>query len=82
MITVSLFTNMPALSGDMAEVLRLFLGNIELSVNEPGGQMTFTHTETEENGLRTVRVTDGGRAHETREAVTGDAVVDKRLRRR
>ena len=82
MITVSLFTNMPALSGDMAEVLRLFLGNIELSVNEPGGQMTFTHTETEENGLRTVRVTDGVRAHETREAVTGDAVVDKRLRRR
>ena len=82
MITVSLFTNMPALSGDMAEVLRLFLGNIELKVNEAGGEMTFTHTELEQDGQRIVTVTDGAYTHETKEAVTGDAVVDKRLRRR
>ena len=82
MITVSLFTNMPALSGDMAEVLRLFLGNIELKVNEAGGEMTFSHTEAERDGLRVGTVTDGACTHETKEAVTGDPVVDKRLRRR
>ncbi|MBQ7455030.1 MAG: coproporphyrinogen dehydrogenase HemZ [Clostridia bacterium] len=82
MTRVSLFTNVPALAGDMAEVLRLFLGNIELFVNEAGGDFTVTHTEEIAGGFRAVRVTDGERAFESRERVTGDAVVDKRLRRR
>lgn len=82
MKTISLFTNAPALANDMAEVLRLFLGNITLRVNEAGGEIVYTHAESEENGLRTVRVSDGARTHVTREAITGDAVVDKRLRRR
>ena len=82
MTHVSLYTNVPALASDMAEVLRLFLGNIELRVNEPGGELVFHHQETVEAGERIVRVTDGERAWESREAITGDAVVDKRLRRR
>ena len=79
---VSLFTNAPALSGDMAEVIRLFLGNVPLLINEPGGDFALTHTEALQEGLRVVTVTDGARSHETRESLTGDAVVDKRLRRR
>lgn len=82
MTAVSLFTDVPALSGDMAEVLRVFLGNIELRVNAAGGGITLTHTETEQDGCRVARVTDGQYTHETREIITGDPVVDKRLRRR
>ena len=82
MKTVSLYTACPELASDMAEVLRLFWGNITLLINEPGGEYAFTHTEEIKDGLRIVGVTDGAHAHETREAVTGDAVVDKRLRRR
>ena len=82
MTAVSLYTNAPALSNDMAEVLRLFLGNVDLRVNAPGGAMTLTHAEAEIDGVRVVSVTDGERRCETREAITGDAVVDKRLRRR
>lgn len=82
MNSVSLFTNRPELSNDMAEVLRLFLGNIELYVNAPGGGMTLTHSETEADGERVVQVSDGAFSCETRERITGDAVTDKRLRRR
>ena len=82
MTSITLFTAAPELSNDMAEVLRLFWGNIDLRVNEAGGDMALTHEEAFENGLRVVRVTEGVHTEETREAVTGDAVVDKRLRRR
>ncbi|MBQ9197133.1 MAG: coproporphyrinogen dehydrogenase HemZ [Clostridia bacterium] len=82
MSAVSLYTNAPALTGDMAEVIRLFLGNIALLINEAGGDFSLTHTETESDGLRVVTVTDGEISHETREKLTGDAVIDKRLRRR
>ena len=82
MSAVSLFTDHPELSNDMAEVLRLFLGNIELLVNAPGGEITVIHSEEVRDGQRIVAVTDGLRRHETRERLTGDAVVDKRLRRR
>jgi len=82
MTGVSLYTRAPELSNDMAEVLRLFLGGISLYVNQPGGDFSITHTEAETEGVRVVRVTDGAHIHETREAITGDAVVDKRLRRR
>lgn len=82
MTRVTLYTNAPALAGDMAEVLRLFLGNIELSVNADNGGWALTHTEAEDAGVRRVTVTDGQNAYETAEALTGDAVVDKRLRRR
>ena len=82
MKTVSLFTAQTALSNDMAEVLRLYMGNIELLVNEAGGEITLRHEEVIEDNVRTVRVSDGEQAVETKEALTGDAVVDKRLRRR
>lgn len=82
MITVSLFTNAPELMSDMAEVLRLFLGNIELKLNEAGGEIAVTHEDAVENAVRTVRVSDGKNGYEAQEALTGDAVVDKRLRRR
>ena len=59
MSAVSLYTNQPALANDMAEVIRLFLGNVELLVNEAGGELTLTHQETEQDGWRAVTVTDG-----------------------
>ena len=82
MICVSLYTDVPALANDMAEVLRLFLGGVDLRVNAPGGETTLTHREREESGQRIVSVTDGEHAFETREKMTGDEVMDKRLRRR
>ena len=82
MKTISLYTNAPALSNDMAEVLRLFYGNITLLVNEPGGDWTVTHEERIENNIRIVRVYDSNSAYETSETLTGDAINDKRLRRR
>ncbi len=82
MKTISLYTNALALSNDMAEVLRLFYGNITLLVNEPGGDWTITHEERIENNIRIVRVYDSNSAYETSETLTGDAINDKRLRRR
>lgn len=83
MTSVSLFTAAPELAGDMAEVVRLYLGNIAFRVNEAGGDITLWHTETLENGARVVCARDDAGRWETRtEAVTGDSVVDKRLRRR
>ena len=82
MKTISLYTNAPALSNDMAEVLRLFYGNITLLVNKPGGDWTVTHEERIENNIRIVRVYDSNSAYETSETLTGDAINDKRLRRR
>ena len=42
MKSVSLYTSAPQLSNDMAEVLRVYMGNITLLVNEPGGDFCLT----------------------------------------
>ena len=36
----------------MADVLRIFLGNVEVLVNAPGGDLTVTHTEVVSDGVR------------------------------
>ena len=82
MSTVSLYAASETLLSDMAEVLRLYMGGVTVLPNAPGGDMTIRHTEEIADGVRVVRVTDGERCEESRERITGDAVVDKRLRRR
>lgn len=82
MTRVSLFVQSETLQSDMAEVLRLFLGNVEILPNAAGGDMTIRHTETIADGMRTVCVTDGQHSEQSSQRITGDMVVDKRLRRR
>ena len=82
MSTVSLYAASETLLSDMAEVLRLYMGGVTVLPNAPGGDMTIRHTEEIADGVRVVRVTDGERCEKSRERITGDAVVDKRLRRR
>ena len=82
MKTVSLYAASETLLSDMAEVLRLYLGNVSILPNTDGGDMVIRNTEELADGMRIVRVTDGERQEESRERITGDAVVDKRLRRR
>ena len=82
MSTVSLYAASETLLSDMAEVLRLYMGGVTVLPNAPGGEMTIRHTEEIADGVRVVHVTDGERCEESRERITGDAVVDKRLRRR
>ena len=82
MKSVSLYTSAPQLSNDMAEVLRVYMGNITLLVNEPGGDFCLTHSEEVLNNTRHVRIVMGENAAEESAKLTGDEVIDKRLRRR
>ncbi len=82
MKSVSLYTAAPQLSNDMAEVLRVYMGNITLLVNEPGGDFCITHEESIEGNVRTVRAALGESHAQESATLTGDEVIDKRLRRR
>lgn len=82
MKSVSLMTSAPELSNDMAEVMRVYMGNITLLVNEPGGDFSVVHEENVQDGVRIVRAALNGKCAEERAPVTGDEVIDKRLRRR
>lgn len=82
MKSVSLYTSAPQLSNDMAEVLRVYMGNITLLVNEPGGDFCMTHSEEIRDNTRFVRIVMDDTAAEENAPLTGDEVIDKRLRRR
>ena len=47
---VSLWTPTPAFSNDLADVMRVFWGGIELRVNEDGGDVTVIHREALRDG--------------------------------
>lgn len=69
----------------MADVLRIFLGNVEVLVNAPGGDMTVTHTEAVSDGVRECRVVITGAyagASRRLQAVCGDALEEKRYHKR
>jgi len=82
MKSVSLYTATPQLSNDMAEVLRLYMGNITLLVNEAGGDFCIRHAEEIRDGERIVSVSMNGQTVQESARLTGDEVIDKRLRRR
>ena len=84
---VSLYTPTPAFANDMADVIRVFFGSIDLMVNAPGGELTVTHTETwvEETGMRLCRVQADGIKHAAFEKAapkSGDPLLEKRLHKR
>lgn len=57
---VSIFTPTPQFSNDMADVIRIFFGNIDLRLNAPGGDLTLTHTETVSENQRRCRIVLSG----------------------
>lgn len=82
---VSLFTQTEQFSNDLADVVRIFLGNIELKVNEPGGDLTITHTERVEENTRYCRMTAAGAyagAAENEAGISEDALLEKRYHKR
>lgn len=85
MITVSLTTPTAAFANDLADVMRIFWGALELKVNEPGGDVTVEHREEEAGGQRRCDMTMTGlyAFHAARQAALGpDALLDKRYHKR
>lgn len=82
---VSLFTPTASFSNDLADVLRVFWGAIELSVNEGGGEVTVTHRERTEGNIRfctmTMEGSFAGRA-ERSAAIGPDPLLEKRYHKR
>ena len=80
MLSAETCDELDALAQKMSPILTKHANDV--LPNAPGGDMTIRHTEEIADGVRVVHVTDGERCEESRERITGDAVVDKRLRRR
>ncbi|MBQ9263047.1 MAG: coproporphyrinogen dehydrogenase HemZ [Clostridia bacterium] len=85
MIIVSLFTPTLQFSNDLADVMRIFWGNIGLRVNESGGDVTVTHREWTEGSIRFCTMTaEGmytGRA-ERSSPLSEDSLLEKRYHKR
>lgn len=82
---VSLFTPTVQFSNDLADVVRIFLGNIELKVNEPGGDFIITHTERTEGEKRFCRMLAEGAftgARENEGEISSDPLLEKRYHKR
>ncbi len=82
---VSLMTPTPAFSNDLADVMRIFWGDIGLLVNESGGDVTVTHIEETEGNLRSCRMemTGAYAAAAARQAeISPDALLEKRYHKR
>ena len=82
---VSIMTPTPGFGNDLADVARVFFGNVQVQINLPGGDLTVTHTEQEESGARRCRITLEGRytasAERTAE-VSEDPLLEKRYHKR
>ena len=57
---VSLYTPTVQFANDLADVIRIFLGNIELKINEDGGDVCIRHTETIQGNIRFCRMAATG----------------------
>ena len=82
---VSLMTPTAGFANDLADVIRIFWGNIEIRVNEPGGEVTVRHRESVEAGVRRCVMTAEGlyaaRAEQCR-ALEKDPLLEKRHHKR
>ena len=77
---IRLNTNLPEFFGDIAEVVRLFLGAVDISPDE--GDQIITHVHSEENDVWTERFSmDGASRTHQAQAVHG-GLVEKRLIKR
>ena len=82
---VSIMTPTPLFANDLADVVRIFWGNIECLVNEPGGSVTIVHTEKTEAGVRRCRMEMSGDFSAVRQesrAVSDDPLLEKRYHKR
>ncbi len=82
---VSIMTPTPGFGNDLADVARVFFGNVQVQINLPGGDLAVTHTEKEEIGVRRCRIALAGRyaasAERTAE-VSEDPLLEKRYHKR
>ena len=82
---VSLFTPTVRFANDLADVMRIFWGDMALKINEPGGDVTVVHTEEVLDGVRVCRMEMTGRytggARDSR-PVSDDALLEKRYHKR
>lgn len=82
---VSLYTPTLQFSNDMADVVRIFLGNIELKLNEPGGELVLRHTEETEENCRICHLEASGvfsGKAESRQEILENALLEKRFHKR
>lgn len=82
---VSLFTPTPQFANDLADVVRIFLGNIDFRLQAPEADLRIVHQETEENGLRRCQITASGvysGAEQSALPINADPLLDKRYRKR
>ena len=78
---IRLITDAPQFFSDLGDVLRLFYGDVQISLTE--GDTVFEHRFTDDGGVWTDRWTHDGRAHTlSRPAFDGTPVEVKRLRKR
>ena len=83
--TISLYTSTPQFANDLADVVRIFWGGAQFRINEPGGEITVAHRETEENGVRYCRMEMAGicsGSAEKSEAISPDPLLEKRYHKR
>ena len=77
---IRLITNLPEFFGDICEVIRLFQGQVDISLEE--GDTAVEHVHSEENGVWSERFSMEGTAYEhTAQAVYG-GLVEKRMLKR
>lgn len=82
---VSIITPTPQFANDLADVARIFWGNIECRVNEPGGDVMITHTEEMDGNTRLCRMEMTGQyaaVCEQRRNVNRDPLLEKRYHKR
>ncbi len=82
---VSIFTPTPQFSNDMADVIRIFFGNIDLRLNALGGDLTLTHTEAVSENQRHCRIVLSGAyaiEAENEAPCHADPLLEKRFHKR
>ena len=82
---VSIYTPEPRFANDMADVIRVFFGNIGVLLEAPGGDVTLTHTEEVTDGVRRCRIEFSGAysaACEKEAPVESGPLLEKRCRKR
>lgn len=82
---VSLYTPTVQFANDLADVIRIFLGNIELKINEDGGDVCIRHTETIQGNIRFCRMAATGvfsGIQENQAEINVDPLLEKRYHKR
>ncbi len=84
-MNVSIFTPTPQFANDLCDVVRIFWGDAAFFINEPGGDVTITHTEQVRDGVRCCRMEMTGaysHVYEKSRAVCADPLLEKRYHKR